>query len=222
MYSKKEDFTNTIQFLIGERIENLEASSYSTVEELAEQFQVRNDKLQWKALHFLNIYYVLKEKVESLTSVKKVQSTVNINKVLNKSQKAELMSYLKENDIKPPELERPSPFESLVYLFPVPAILGTMLVCTYYITKHDYSGWIYLLGLVGLVLSVLLVVGTAPLKNRFKENSLVDYAKLTYTIKHKAYCDKPNTKAQLIEFLTDELEVTYGKRFSPTEIIPEN
>jgi VIT1/CCC1 family predicted Fe2+/Mn2+ transporter len=222
MYSKKEDFTNTIQFLIGERIESLEANSYSTIEELAKLFQDRNDKLQWKALSFLNIFYIIKSKVESLTSAKDLKSTANINKLLSKTQKTELIAYLKENEIKPPEFERAAPFETLVYLFPVPAILGTMLVCTYYITKHDYSGWIYLFGLVGLALSILLLIGTAPLKTKFKEDNLVDYAKLTYTVKHKVYCQNPNTKEQLIQFLTDELEVAYGKRFMPTEMIPEN
>jgi hypothetical protein len=222
MYSKKEDFTNTIQFLIGERIESLEANSYSTIEELAKLFQDRNDKLKWKALSFLNIFYLIKSKVERLTSTENLKSSANINKLLSKSQKMELMAYLKENKIKPPELERPAPFENLIYLFPIPSILGTMLVCTYYITKHDYSGWIYLLGLIGLALSMLLLIGTAPLKNRFKEDNLVDYAKLTYTIKHKVYCQNPNTKEQLIQFLTDELEVAYGKRFLPTEMIPEN
>lgn len=222
MDSRKEEFTNTIQFLIGERIENLEANSYSTIEELSQLFQAKSDSLNWKSLHFLNIYYTLKSKIEGLTSKENIRSTTNINKALTKIQKSEFINYLNENEIKPPEFERPATLEKLVYLFPVPAVLGTMLVCTYYITKHDYSGWIYLLGLVGVTVSVLLIVLTAPLKNRFKTDNLLDYAKLTYTIKHKVYCKQPNTKAQLIEFLTDELEVEYGKRFSSTETIPEN
>lgn len=222
MYSKKEDFTNTIQFLIGERIEDLEASSYVNVEELATLFQERSDKLAWKSLHFLPIYNLLKSKVESLTGQTEIKSTLDLNKALNKSQTTELVAYLNENSIKVPEFERPSPLESVVYIFPVPAILGTMLVCTYYITKHDYSGWIYLSGIVGVVLSVLFIKLTAPFKTNFKEDSLVEYAKLIYTLKHKDYVGSPNTRGQLIDFLTNELEVAYGKRFSPTEVIPEN
>jgi len=222
MYSKKEEFTNTIQFLIGERIEDLEASSYSNIEELTQLFQIKNDKLSWKSLHFLNIYYLLKSKIEELISEKNIKSTTNINKVLGKTQKIELVDYLNTKHIKPPEFERLSPLDNLVYIFPLPAILGTMLICTYYITKYDYSGWIYLFGLVGLGMSMLLLVLTVPFKNRFKEDSLVEYAKLTYTIKHKKYVNTPNTHAQLVLFLTDELEVQFGKRFSPTETIPEN
>jgi len=222
MYSKKEEFTDTIQFLIGERIESLEASSYDTIDELAHIFQTKNDKLKWKSLPFLNIYYTLKTKIEELTSKKNISPTTNINKALTKAQKNELMIFLKENQIKLPEFERTSPFENLVYLFPIPAIIGTMLVCTYYITKHDYSGWIYLFGIVGMSLSLLLVLATIPLRNRFKEDSLVDYAKMVYTLKYKSYVKTPNTKTQLIQFLTDVAELEFGKRFTTTETIPEN
>jgi len=222
MHSKKDEFTNTIQFLIGQRIEDLEASSYSNIDELAQLFQIKNDKLSWKPLHFLNIYYSLKLKIEELSSEENIKSTTNINKVLSKTQQHELVDYLNKQQIKVPEFERSSPLENLVYIFPVPAILGTMLICTYYITKYDYSGWVYLFGLVGIVMSVLLLVLTIPLRNRFKEDRLVEYAKLIYTIKHKVFVETPNTHAQLILFLTDELEVEFEKRFSPTETIPEN
>jgi len=222
MYSKKEEFTNTIQFLIGERIEDLEASSYSNIEELALLFQTKNDKLSWNSLHFLNIYYTLKSKIEELISEKNIKSTTNINKILSKTQKHELVDYLNTQHIKTPEFERPSPLKNLVYIFPVPAILGTMLICTYYITKYDYSGWVYLFGLVGVVMSILLFVLTIPLRNTFKEDRLVEYAKLIYTIKHKVHVKTPNTHSQLVLFLTNELEVEFGKRFSPTETIPEN
>jgi len=222
MYSKKEEFTNTIQFLIGERIEDLEASSYSNIEELAQLFQIKNDKLSWKSLHFLNIYYLLKSKIEELVPEGNIKSTTNINKVLSKTQKHELVDYLNNQHIKTPEFERSSPLEKLVYIFPVPAILGTMLICTYYITKYDYSGWVYLFGLVGIGMSVLLLALTVPFRNKFKEDRLVEYAKLIYTIKHKVHVKTPNTRAQLVLFLTNELEVTFGKRFSLTETIPEN
>ena len=222
MYSKKEEFTNTIQFLIGVRIENLEASSYKTIEDLAKLFQAKNDKVGWKALPFLNIYYTLKSKIEDLTSTENIRSTVDVNKLLSKTQKLELIAYLTKNEIKVPEFERPSKLETLVYLFPVPAILGTLLVCTFFITKHGYSGWIYLFGLIGLVVSILLLVATAPLRTKFKEDTLVEFAKLTYTIKYKTYVDTPHNSEQLIRFLTDEFEVEYGKRFLLNEIIPEN
>ena len=221
MDSKKEEFTNTIQFLIGQRIENLEAKSYNTVKELATLLQTENDKKNWKPLHFLSIFYKIKEKIEQLTS-NKVKSTTNINQLLNKTQKEELSKYLIESNIKTTELMRPSTLNTIVFLFPVPAIMGTMLICTYFITKHDYSGWIYLSGLVGIALSLTLFLVTAPLRTHFKEDYLVDYAKLTYTIKQKDYCKIPNTTVQLIQFITDELEVVFGQRFSETESIPEN
>ncbi len=222
MYSKKEEFTNTIQFLIGERIENLEASSYKTIEDLANLFQVKNDKVGWKSLHFLNIYYKIKSKVEDLTSIENIGSTADLNTLLSKTQRLELIEYLNENKIKVPEFERPATLERLVYLFPVFAVMGTMLVCTYFITKHDYSGWIYSFGLIGLALSALFLVTTASLRTKFKEATLVEFAKLTYTIKYKSYAGTPHTTEQLIRFLTDEFEVEYGTRFSLQEIIPEN
>ena len=57
-----------------------------------------------------------------------------------------------------------------------------------------------LIGFVGLVLSILLLMGAVPKKTKFKENNLVDYAKLTYTIKYKVYCQNSNTKKQFIQF----------------------
>lgn len=222
MYSKKEEFTNTIQFLIGERIEDLESSSYTTIEELSELFQAKSNKTSWKSLHFLVIFYKLKSKIEELTSTKSILSSTDLNLVLNKAQKDELVDFMKVNQIRPPEFERPPMIERIVFLFPVPAILGTMLICTYYITKYDYSGWLYLLGLVGVVLSALLIILTAPFRNKFKSSTLVDYAKLTYTIGHKKHVETSNSKAQLLQFLTDELENEFGKRLTPTETIPEN
>ena len=222
MYSKKEEFTNTIQFIIGERIENLEASSYNNIEDLAALFQAKSDKTHWKSMHYFPIYYILKTKVQELLGKENVLASINLNAELNQSQKIELMNHLKDNKIKVPELTRPALLEKLIYLFPLAAVMGTLLICTYYITKYDITGWIYLFGLLGLILSVLLIVLTKPLRNQLKENSLIEFAKLTYAIKHKDHVKNANTKKQLIDFLTNEVEVAFGKRFTPTETIPEN
>ena len=221
MYSKKDDFTNTIQFIIGVRQESLESKSYQTINDLAEIIQHRNDEQKWKPLHFLNTYYLIKNKVEDLIS-SPIKSSSNLNEILSKSQRFELMSYLKENNIKPTELTRPKTINQIVFMLPPALIMGALLISTYLITAKDFTGWIYLSGLVAIVISVGLMMLTTKLKTKFIEDNLVEYAKLTYTTRHKSLVDIKNTKAQLIQFLTDEVENEFGKKLSPTDIIPES
>ena len=220
MFSKKEEFTNIIQYKIGERIDDLKSTDYDSIDDLANLFERKNDAFNWKTLHFLNIYYVLKENIETLTS-QSINSETDLNALLNKKQKKEVIELLKRKDIKPIELSRPSLINKVVFLFPIISILGAMLMSTYLITAKDYSGWIYLSGLLGIVLSLGLFKITSNLKTQFSPNTLLDFAKSTYVIRYKKLSQTPNTKEQLLNFLLEELELVYHKKYSSTESIPE-
>lgn len=221
MFSKKEEFTNSIQFKIGERIEDLKPSDYGTIEELGDLFQQKNDEFNWKTLHFLSLYYPIKEKIEAITT-KEIHSETDLNSLLNGKEKEELIEFLKSQKIDPIEMSRPKIVNQIVFLFPVLGILGSMLISTYLITAKDYSGWIYLSGLIGIILSLGLFKITEKLKVQFKPNTLLGYVKSTYVVRYKTISRKPHTRQQLIQFLLDELEMIYDKRFDATETIPEN
>lgn len=220
MFSKKEDFTNIIQFKIGERIDDLQSKDYDCIDDLANLFQKKNDEFNWKPLHFLNTYYFIKAQVEKLTS-KSISSETDLNDILDGKQKKELLVILKNNNILPIEMARPKFINQIVFLFPVAAIMGSMLISTYLITAKDYSGWVYLSGLIGILLSIGLFKITSKAKKQFKPSSLLEYVKSTYVIRHKTLSKASNTKEQLIMFLLDELELVYKKKFSSTESIPE-
>ena len=221
MFSKKIDFTDDIQYKLGERIEDLKPEDYRTANNLVEFFEIINQKSKWKYLHFLNTYYLIKQKIEDITK-HKVNSNSNLNNILNHTQKDELETLLLQNNIKPIERKRPDSIHNLIFLLLPVLVLAPMLISTYLITAKGYTGWIYLSGLVGLIISVIFIKLTKGLKKQMSPKSLLEYAKSTYVVRHKTLINKAHTKAQLTQFICDELEVVFNTKFEGDTIIPDN
>jgi len=221
MFSKKENFTNNIQYKIGLRIDDLKPSDFNSVDDLCDMFQAKNNESIWKPLHFLNVFYLFINTIENITN-QTIQANTNLNACLNKSQQKEFINALKKNDIKPIEFSRPKTIKQIVFLFPSIAIIGSLLISTYLITAKDYSGWVYLSGLIGLILSAVLFKITAHLKTKFSPETVLEYAKSTYVIRHKTLVKNEHTPKQLKDFVLSELCLTYKKEFSSSDSIPEN
>ena len=221
MFSKKEDFTNSIQSKIGLRIEDLSSKDYNSIQDLAQLFEAKNKDSNWKPLHFLNTLSLMKKSLESITE-QSIDSQTNLNTTLNKSQKQEFLNALQSNNIKPIELSRPKTIHQFVFIFPALSIMGSMLLSTYLITAKDYSGWVYLSGLVSIILSLGLFKLTAGLKVYFKPDTLFEYAKSTYVVRHKQLIKNEITTSLITDFLLEELQHFYKKDFSKTDSIPEN
>jgi hypothetical protein len=221
MFSKKDDFTNDIQYKLGERIDGLDSTSYSTINDLCEIFEQQNNTQPWNGLSFLNYYFQLKKIVETKLS-ESVDSTFDLNSKLTKQQKEELLIELNKLEIKPIELSRSPKINLFISLFTLASILGTMLISTLLITVKGYSGWTYLSGLIGLVLSVLLFKLTAKSKHNFLSGNILQYAKSTYVIRHKTLSKTTHQREDLIAFINEELNIVFGKTFKVDELIPEN
>lgn len=221
MFSKKEDFTNTIQFEIGIRFDDLNAFSYKTINDLAELFINKDKKAKWKSLNFLNLYYQAKQFLEEKTN-KTINSDTNLNDVLNKTSKQEFISLLNENQIKPIEFFRPNGLDNILGWFPLFGILGPMLISTYLVTKLDMTGWWYLSGLVGVGIWLLLIVLTKGLKKRFNPSTFLDYIKSTYVIRYKTLSKVKLNEDLVKQFIKDELYKTYHINFSDEQEIPLN
>jgi len=221
MFSKKEDFTNNIQYKIGLRIDDLKPSDFKSIDDLSKMFQAKNNESTWKPLHFLNVYYFFKTIIENITK-QNIYSNTNLNDCLNKSQQKEFIDLLEKNNIKPIEFSRPQTINKIVFLFPIITIMGSLLLSTYLITAKDFSGWIYLSGLIGLILSAVLFKITAHLKTKFNPETLLNYAKSTYVVRHKSLVKNKYTSQQLSDFMLNELCLEYKKEFSSSDSIPEN
>ena len=81
----------------------------------------------------------------------KINSENDLNKLLNTKQQKEI---LKDHGVQPIESSRPKFINQIVFLFPALALLGSFLFSTYLITTKDYSDWVYLSGLMGIILSL--------------------------------------------------------------------
>jgi hypothetical protein len=221
MFSKKEDFTNTIQYKIGIRFDDLYENSYNTVNELAQLFINKDKSAKWKSLNYLNLYYKAKHFIEENTN-KTINTDTNLNNVLNKKTKKLFIDFLYENKIKPIELFRPNGINNILAWFPVFGILGPMLISTYLVTKLDMTGWWYLSGLVGVGIWLFLIVLTKSTRNKFNPDTLLDYIKSTYVIRYKTLSKVDLNEDLVRQFIKDELKTIYQANFSDVQKIPLN
>ncbi len=221
MFSKKEDFTNTIQYKIGLRFDDLHAESYQSINDLADIFINKDTKAKWKSLNFLNLYYQAKEFLEKETN-QTINSTTNLNELLNKEQKQAFISFLNHNQIKPIEFLRPDGINNMIAWFTIFGILVPMLLSTYLVTKLDITGWVYLSGLVGIVIWLIIINLTKPLKTKFNPPTFLDYIKSTYVIRYKTL-NQNSLNPQLVkQFINNELQLIYNKSFNFEEKIPND
>lgn len=221
MFSKKEEFTNNIQYSVGQRIEDLTSKSYSTLNELADLFIQENKNSKWKSLNFLHSYYAIKEIAEKMSG-KAVNADTDLNDLFDIKQKKEFVEALKAINISPIAFSRPPVLNKIVYLYPVVSILGTMLFSTYLIVGKDMTGWVYLSGLFGLISSWALFKVTAPTTWHFRPATLLEYAKSTYVVRYQSLSQKEFTKSQLTDFLIDGAKKVYQTTFETEQVIPEN
>lgn len=221
MFSKKEDFTNTIQYKIGIRFDDLNAGSYKSVNDLAQLFINKDKSVKWKSLNYLDLYYKAKDFLEKTTH-KKINSETNLNDLLDKTSKQQFVEFLKSNQIKPIEFFRPNTLNNILTWFPIVGILGPMLIATYLVTKHELTGWWYLKGLAGLIIWLLLIFVTKSTRTRFNPATFLDYIKSTYVIRYKTLSNVPLNEGLVKQFIKDELYKTYQKDFNDEEEIPEN
>lgn len=218
MFSKKEDFINEIQFKIGDRFYDTESVDLNSPADFIDLFKKRNDKNTWKGLNFLPIYYSLKSRLNTL-GFKDTTSNFDLNS-LNKSQKTDLLDFIKKEIGQPLLLKRPSIINLFVYLFPLFGILGSMLISTYLITVKDYSGWIYVSGLIGFGLSYFFFESTKTLRTVFSPSTILDYSKSFYVVNHKQL--KNDYELKMLEsFILEELELLYGKSFQLNDKLPD-
>jgi len=221
MFSKKEDFTNTIQYKLGIRFDDLTSKSYQNINELADFFIEKNKTSKWKTLNFLQTYYHHKSFLEEETN-QTLNSNTNLNQILNKHQKTNYFEFLKQHKISPIELSRPNYINTLIIWFPIIGVLGVMLISTYLITKKDWSGWTYLSGLVGIIIWLLIIHLSKPLKTKFNPELFLDYIKSTYVIRYKELSKKELSPQLVKQFIQDELLQLYNKTFSFEENIPND
>ena len=221
MFSKKEDFTNTIQYKIGIRFDDLHADSYKNVNELAQLFINKDKSAKWKSLNFLTLYYKAKVFLEDITN-KKINSETNLNEILDKTSKHQFIDFLIDNKTKPIELFRPQGLNNGLAWFPLFGILGPMLVSTYLVTKLDMTGWWYLSGLVGLGIWILLIVSTKGSRTKFNPDTFLDYIKSTYVIRYKILSSNDFNEDLVKQFIKDELKAVYQVDFTDNQDIPLN
>jgi len=221
MFSKKEDFTNSIQYKIGIRFDDLHAESYKSVDDLAELFINKDKSAKWKSLKFLNFYYQSNDFLEKLTH-KKITSDSNLNDVLDKNSKLKFIDFIKQNNIQPIEFSRPNGLNNIIGWFPIFGILGPMLVSTYLVTKLDMSGWWYLSGLVGVLIWLFIIQITKNLKNKFAPENFLDYIKSTYVIRYKTLSKTAVNNDFVKQFIKDELKSFFQTDFDDNQEIPLN
>jgi hypothetical protein len=218
MFTKKEEFTNTIQFKVGLRFDDLSAASYQNINELTEIFMKKDLLNKWKTLPFFNFYYDAKQYLENLLNTP-IDSEFNIEKRLNSEQKQNFITYITNKNIKPIVFFRPQGLVKLITFFPVIGILVPMLISTYLITAKDFSGWTYLSGLFGLIIWLLLISLTKGLKTHIYPEHFLDYLKSTYVIRYRTLSQEITDVEMVKKFIQEELAKIYGKEFGYDELI---
>ncbi|MFK8046123.1 MAG: hypothetical protein AB8B72_11555 [Crocinitomicaceae bacterium] len=217
MYSKKEDFLNQLQFELGHRWPELEVNSVETIEDIAGFVLKKNKSSNWPFLRFLPFYFSLKNWL-ALKTGKNISSEFDLNS-LSKPDKIKLAEYTENKFGKPIEFRRPSTLKKIIFLVPLILVFVPLLVSTYLITSKDYSGWLYISALAGLLLTLALFKVTEGLKNNFDPSSLLDYAKSFYVI-HNQKMTEEATKTEVINYLCASAEQFYKQPFEPNSQIP--
>ena len=207
MFDRKEDFLNGLRFKIGDRSSEFDIR-VNSAKDLVEFYSLRHQKSLWPFLNFLPVYFKLKTHLEGLIG-SDVTTDFNLNSLIS-SDKAELDNFLGKEFGHHLEKKRPKSIELFVFIFPVFAILGALLVSTYLITVKEYSGWTYVSGLAGFLISLGLFRFTTGLKTKYHPETLVEFAKAFYVVHHQQITIEV-TQQQIETFVLDELE-TYFKR----------
>ncbi|MGV6862154.1 MAG: hypothetical protein ACWA41_10300 [Putridiphycobacter sp.] len=221
MFSKKEEFTNSIQFRIGIRHDDLTTNSYTTINDLCDFFIQKNNESNWKTLPFLNLFFETEQYLKEELN-QDVNFDFNLNDKLDGNQKKAFLDFIESKNIKPIEQSRTNGLNNIIAWFPVFGILGPMLISTYLVTAKDITGWIYLSGLAGLMIWLALIKTTQLSRKRFNPEHLLDYIKSTYTIRYKTLSQNEVNPELVKQFISKELSAIYGKTFDYSEEIPTN
>ncbi len=217
MFSKKEDFLNNLQYEIGDRFNDIENTELNTANDIVSILTQRNEKAPWKFLHFLPVYFFLKSKVEVLTD-QNISTDFNLN-TLSTEHKRELRIAVEKEYGQSFEFRRPKLLRNFVFLFPVFGVLGALIVSTYMVTLKDASGWVFLSGLAGIILSLLFFTGTKNFKTKFYPDRLLDFSKSFYVINH-AFTPRQNSKQELENFILEALRERFDDSIGLSDSIP--
>lgn len=217
MQSQKEDFLNQLQFEIGHRWPNLDIDSISTISDLVNYISERHQHSKWPFLRFIPIYSAIKQFISNHTN-SPVSADFDLNS-LDKEGKRELNKMLENNHGTPLTFRRPSVIQNIVFLLPILLILLPLLISTYLITARDMTGWLYLSGLIGLLVTIGAFKITKPLKNQFSPKTVLEYSKAFYVVNNQLISENPSEEA-ITEFLCDAAERFYKMPFKLSSEIP--
>ncbi|MFK8036941.1 MAG: hypothetical protein AB8B74_01525 [Crocinitomicaceae bacterium] len=217
MLSKKENFLDQLQFELGDRWPQLDYNSISTVDELADFIEGRQATNPWPFLKFLTFYTKANQLIEKKKQVD-ISSNFDLNK-LTKSEKVEFIQLVKEFG-QPLLFRRSKKLSIFVFTFPVLTILTPLLISTYLVAALNYSGWLYLSSLAGLLLSIGLFRLTESLKNKFSPSSILEYSKSLYVINNQKWTQEPS-REMLIYFICQSAKAIYQTDFKSESIIPK-
>ncbi len=211
MYSKKEDFLNQLQFELGHRWPNLDLNSVDTIDSIADLITKKHNSSKWPFLRFLPFYFGLKSWIENKTG-NKVRSNFDLNN-LSKSDKVEITSFIESNFEKPITFRRPNIIKTIVFLAPLLLVFAPLLISTYLVTAKDFSGWLYISALIGLLLSLALFKITAGIKNSFSPPTLLDYSKAFFVVNNQRIIEDA-TREDLVNYLCASAEDFYKEPFT--------
>jgi len=218
MYSRKEDFLSQLQYKIGDRWEDIDSEHTESAKSLINFLQSRHNQSKWPFLNFLPFYTNLKSSIEKEIG-KNITSSFNLND-LKSEQRKNIISCIDTEEGINLEMKRPKMIHQFIFIFPLIGILGSMLMSTYLITSKDASGFWYLSGLLGLIISLLLFNMTKKLKSNFSPNLLLDYSKSYFVVNIQVL--KINYSNKMLEkFILDELELHYNESFNLDSKIPD-
>lgn len=217
MSSKKEDFIFQLQFNIGDRWPDIDLDTIHTISDLAVFIEHRNKVNKWHFLRFLPMYLQVKSWLSKLMS-KDISKDFDLNS-LSKTHKAELQQYVEENFGKPLTYRRPTTLHALVFTGPVAFILFPLLISTYLVAAKNFSGWIYLSALVGVLVTLLLFKITEPLKTKYSPNTVLQYCKSFYVVNNQKISEDPS-REMLVTYLCEEAEAFYGNKYTEHSEIP--
>ena len=218
MNTKKEIFLNQLQFELGDRWPELNSDDLKTIKQLSDFIRERAKINPWHFLRFIPYFLKAQDRLSGLRG-ESVNLHFDLN-TLSKNDKSTFLSFTNDEFGAPLTLRRTKPLKTAVFIFPLVIVLLPMLISTYLITVKSFSGWFYLSGLVGLVLSIGLFSITNRLKNRFEPHSLLEYAKSFYVIHNQTLLEDPS-EDQLINFICQAAKNYFGTDFTADSVIPD-
>ncbi len=219
MSTKKEDFFSKLQFDLGDRWPELDPNDISTIDQLAD-FIIKRSKINpWPFLRFLTYFNACQTFLSGLLK-QAVSPYFNLNELSVKEKNA-FISFTKAEFGEPLAFRRPKTMRTVVFVFPILAILLPMIVSTYLITAKSYSGWLYLSGLIGLIISIGAFELTKRFKKRIEPDALLEYSKSFYVIHNQKLTEEPS-RDQLLDLICQIAKSYYKIDFSADSTIPES